>query len=96
MKSIPTILALLMLTSGVAFAQTTPGSMAAPGTPSVLPGSSPLDPTTVGRGVGINPSNSQDLTNRGNLQDLTAPRGNNSQDRSNQRPGPPSIRGFGR
>jgi hypothetical protein len=96
MKSIPTIVALLMLTGGVAVAQTTPGSMAAPGTPSVLPGSSPPDASTIGRGMGVNPSNSQDLTNRNNSQDLTAPRGNNSQDRSNQRPGPPSIRGFGR
>jgi hypothetical protein len=86
MKLIPTIFALLMLTGGVAVAQT------ALGAPSVFPGSS----FTVGSTVGINPSNSQDLTNRGNSQDLTAPRGSNSQDLSNQRVGPPSILGIGR
>jgi hypothetical protein len=93
MKSIPTIFALLLFTGGAAMAQVTPapGGTVTPGMPSVSPGASPPNSSTVGSGVGVNPSNSQDLTNRSNAQDLTAPRGSNSQDLSNRRPGAPST-----
>jgi hypothetical protein len=35
---------------------------------------------TTGRAPGTNPANSQDVTRRGNPQDLTQPRGMNPQD----------------
>jgi hypothetical protein len=54
-----------------------------PGT--VTPGvvaPAPSDGATVGRAPGENPSNSSDLTNRSNPQDLNRPGGNNPQDLS--------------
>ena len=42
--------------------------------------STPGQSGTVGRAPGTNPSNPQDLSNRSNPQDRTAPRGNNPQD----------------
>jgi hypothetical protein len=49
---------------------------------------SPADSSTVGRGPGVNPGNSQDLTHRSNPQDLTQQGGSNPQD---ARPIAPTI-----
>ena len=89
MKTIPSIIALLLLT-GAASAQT-PGIPPSPGMASVTPGvtaPSPADSATVGRAPGVNPGNSQDLTHRSNPQDLTQQGGSNSQD---SRPITPNV-----
>src|SRR6266446_735176 len=78
MKSMPMTLALLLLTGSAALSQNTAQNVI-PGAPSV------------GVPRGVNPSNSQDLTNRGNSQDLTVPGASNSQDLSNRRPTAPNA-----
>jgi hypothetical protein len=68
-----------------------PGSTvnpSAPATPGAVP-PSPADSGTTGRAPGVNPANSQDVTRRGNPQDLTLPRGVNPQD--SKAPGTPQI-----
>jgi hypothetical protein len=59
----------------MAQASTGPGTNGSPGTNT----SSPQRPS-LGAPSGANPMNSQDLTNRGNPQDMTAPRARNPQD----------------
>jgi hypothetical protein len=98
MDRLGTILAILIMFVGVAFAQngvpagagsapgapTTTGSSAVPGSPA--PGAStpaPSNSSTVGRAPGINPMNSQDLTHRSNPSDLTSPTARNPQDLKN-------------
>jgi hypothetical protein len=78
MKSMPMTLALLLLTGSTALSQNTP--------PNFMPGA-----PSVGVPRGVNPSNSQDLTNRSNSQDLTVPGASNSQDLSNRRPTAPNA-----
>jgi hypothetical protein len=75
-----------------------PASPASPTTPGTNPGGSPTpgvnppapsDLGTTGRAPGVNPANSQDMSRRGNPQDLTTPRGMNPQD--SRAPGTPQI-----
>jgi hypothetical protein len=82
MKRLYAIMAIFLLSGGLALAQTNrggTGTSAGSGTTS-LPNSSIVPPPTVGLAPGVNPGNSQDLTNRGNPQDLTRPGGSNPQD----------------
>jgi hypothetical protein len=72
---------ILLLSSGLAFAQNNPGGMR-----STVPNSitSPIPPqpsneATAGFGAGVNPSNPQDLSSRGNPQDLTRSGASNPQ-----------------
>jgi hypothetical protein len=59
----------------------TPGSPITGQTPSASPTPpAPSDMGTTGRAPGTNPANSQDVSRRGNPQDLTTPRGMNPQD----------------
>ena len=82
MKRLYATMAILLLSGGLALAQGTrdgtgpfTGSSAtSPSNPSLSP------PPTVGLAPGVNPSNSQDLTNRSNPQDLTRPGASNPQD----------------
>jgi hypothetical protein len=85
MKRLFATIAIFILSSGLALAQTTFGASGTThGTnPTAIP--SPSNDATVGRAPGMNPSNSQDLTNRANPQDLTMPRGSNPQDLTNPR-----------
>ena len=78
MKSMPMTLALLLFMGSAALSQITP--------PNAIPGA-----PSVGVAPGVNPSNSQDLTNRSNSQDLTVPGASNSQDLSNRRPTAPNA-----
>jgi hypothetical protein len=69
--------------SSIGRSTTSPGGSLAPGAPAVTPGPvapSPADGATVGRAPGVNPSSPQDLSGRGNPQDLNQPGGSNSQD----------------
>ena len=80
MKRLAATMAILLLSGGLAVAQSTFGMPSTTGAtnPTMIP--SPSNEATVGRAPGVNPSNSQDLTNRANPQDLTMPGGSNSQD----------------
>ena len=86
MKYLSTATAILVLSSTLAIAQTTPNSGAAtPNTGGVANPGAPSSPTTgsgasVGAPAGVNPSNPQDLSNRSNPQDLTKPGASNRQD----------------
>jgi hypothetical protein len=59
----------------VAQASTGLGMTGRPGTNTPSP-----QPPSLGAPSGVNPSNPQDLTNRGNPQDMTVPRARNPQD----------------
>jgi hypothetical protein len=70
-------MAILLVSSGLALAQTNHGGMRSAG-PTMRnnpmrnnPTPQPSNEATVGRGAGMNPSNSQDLSIRSNPQDLT-------------------------
>jgi hypothetical protein len=65
-------MAILLLSGGLAFAQNTPGGMN-PTLPNGFTNSipQPSNEATTGFSAGRNPSNSQDLSNRSNPQDLT-------------------------
>jgi hypothetical protein len=82
MKRLYATMAILLLSGGLALAQTNRGGTG----PSTGSGTtSPLNPSmapppAVGLPPGVNPSNSQDLTNRSNPQDLTRPGASNPQD----------------
>jgi hypothetical protein len=68
--------------------------IAPPGSPSAAPGlnaPSPADGTTSGRAPGVNPGNSQDLSQRSNPQDLTRQGGSNPQDARPIAPNIPNI-----
>jgi hypothetical protein len=82
MKRLSATIAIFVLSSGLALAQSTfEASSTTRGTnPTTIP--SPSNDATVGRAPGMNPSNSQDLTNRANPQDLTLPGSSNPQDLS--------------
>jgi hypothetical protein len=96
MKRVCTTMAILLLSGGLALAQGAgggggAGAGAASGTGlSTGPGTvSPTSPNgtsvpstngTVGQAPGANPSNSQDLSNQNNPQDMTKPGGKNPQD----------------
>jgi hypothetical protein len=91
MKRLYTTVAIFLLSGGLALAQAGGGGAGPsgpstgssttgptnPNGPSLPP--SPSGGTTVGQ-AGVNPGNSQDLTNRNNPQDLTRPGGSNPQD----------------
>ena len=69
-------------TGGTAASPASPTSPTNPGS-SPSPGANPPAPSdlgTTGRAPGVNPANPQDMTGRGNPQDLTRPRGVNPQD----------------
>ncbi|MEA2980738.1 MAG: hypothetical protein QOF09_2561 [Alphaproteobacteria bacterium] len=72
MKRLTLISAILLLSSGLAFAQQSVGGMNST-FPTIRnnPAPQPSNEATVGYGAGMNPSNSQDLSNRSNPQDLT-------------------------
>jgi hypothetical protein len=79
MKRLYAMMAIFLLSGGLALAQGTRGGTG----PSM--GSSATSPPnpglpTGGLAPGVNPSNSQDLTNRSNPQDLTRPGASNPQD----------------
>jgi len=81
MKRLSSTMVILLLSSGLAFAQSNPGGMRStvPNTAtSTIP--QPSNDATVGYGAGKNPSNPQDLSNRGNPQDLTRSGASNPQD----------------
>ena len=102
MKLTASALAIVLMSSTFAFAQSSGSSSGAggssgaspgaaggaagtsPGAPGTAPNSqlqpAPSDGSTVGHAPGVNSSNPQDLTNRSDPQDLTAPGGNNPQD----------------
>jgi hypothetical protein len=91
MKRLSTAAVIWLLSAGLALPQgvgtataplgsattgpTNPGGSTPPG---ITP--APSAGATVGQAPGANPSNAQDLTNRGNPQDLTKPGGSNPQD----------------
>jgi hypothetical protein len=90
MKRIGATAALVLLSSTVALAQTTPttggmtpntGGVANPSTPSTS-APAPSNSATVGQPPTANPSNSQDLSNRSNPQDLSKSGASNPQDLS--------------
>jgi hypothetical protein len=90
MKRICATAALFLLSSTFALAQTTPttggmtpntGGVANPSTPSTS-APAPSNSSTVGQPPTANPSNSQDLSNRSNPQDLTKSGASNPQDLS--------------
>ena len=106
MQRLGTILAVLVLSGGVALAQSGGGSGAgAAGTTSGSTGTnaasqsgagssappSPADTATVGRAPGVNPANSQDATRRGNSSDRTLPAARNPQDLKVDSTGTPVI-----
>ena len=72
MKRLSSTMVILLMSGGLAVAQSNPGGMrsTAPNT-ATNPAPQPSNDATVGHGAGMNPSNSQDLSNRGNPQDLT-------------------------
>jgi hypothetical protein len=81
MKRIVTATAFVLLSAGIALAQTTPNTGGVtPNTGGVANPSSPASSATVGQSPNINPSNSQDLSGRSNPQDLTRPGASNRQD----------------
>jgi hypothetical protein len=91
MKRVSATMAVLLLSSGLALAQAgggtgvggTAGGLTGSGTMSPTnPNAAPVPPTngTVGQAPGTNPSNSQDLSNRNNPQDMTKPGAGNPQD----------------
>jgi hypothetical protein len=67
--------ALILAAAGVAQASTRSGTTS-PSNPNMS--SAPW--ATAGFAPGVNPNNSQDMTNRGNPQDMTLPGASNSQD----------------
>ena len=82
MKRLYATIAIFLLSSGLALAQgarsgTGPSAGSSTTSP---PNSSIVPPPAVGLAPGVNPSNSQDLSNRSNAQDLTRPGGSNPQD----------------
>jgi hypothetical protein len=89
MKRVCATMAVLLLSGGFALAQGAGGGAGGSGL-STRPGTvSPTNPNgasvpsnngTVGQAPGANPSNSQDLRNQNNPQDMTKPGANNPQD----------------
>jgi hypothetical protein len=69
-------MALVLLSGSFALAQSAPP--AAPANPTTMP--APSTNATVGQSPNVNPSNSQDLSNRSNPQDLTKSGASNPQD----------------
>jgi hypothetical protein len=82
MKRLFATMAIFLVSSGLALAQGTPGGTApSAGSSTTSPRNPSMAPApTAGMAPGVNPSNSQDLTNRSNPQDLTQPGGSNPQD----------------
>jgi hypothetical protein len=85
MKRLCATMAIFLLSGGLALAQgvggaTGPAGSGTTGPTNPNPVPVPPDGATMGRAPGVNQSNSQDLTNRGNPQDLTKPGGSNPQD----------------
>ncbi len=79
MKRICATAAFVLLSGGLALAQTTPNTGGVtPNTGGVANPSAPR--TTVGQPPTVNPSNPQDLSTRSNPQDLTKPGASNPQD----------------
>jgi hypothetical protein len=79
MKRICATAAFVLLSGGLALAQTTPNTGGV--TPNTGGVSNPSAPrATVGQPPTVNPSNSQDLSGRSNPQDLTKPGASNPQD----------------
>jgi hypothetical protein len=82
MKRLYAMLAIFLLSGGLALGQTNRGgtgpSTGSGTTSPPNPGMAP--PPAAGFAPGVNPSNLQDLTNRSNPQDLTRPGGSNPQD----------------
>jgi hypothetical protein len=75
MKRLSASAAIFLLSGGLAAAQGVSGATGPAGsgtTGPTNPSPAPVPPKAaiVGRGTGVNPGNSQDLTNRGNPQDL--------------------------
>jgi hypothetical protein len=72
MKRLSSAMLILLLSSGLAFAQNHFGGMRS-AVPTVRnnPTPQPSNEATVGHGAGMNPSSSQDLSLRSNPQDLT-------------------------
>ena len=82
MKRLYAMIAIFLLSGGLTLAQ---GNRGGTGPSTGSSATSPPNPTlspapTQGLAPGVNPSNSQDLTNRSNPQDLTRPGGSNPQD----------------
>jgi hypothetical protein len=85
MKRLCATVAIFLMSGGLAAPQgvsgaTGPAGSGTTGPTNPSPAPVPPEGATVGRGPGVNPSNSQDLTNRGNPQDLAKPGGGNPQD----------------
>jgi hypothetical protein len=70
MKHLASTMVILLLSSGLAFAQNNHVGMRLP-TVRNNPTPQPSNEATVGRGAGMNPMNSQDLSGRSNPQELT-------------------------
>jgi hypothetical protein len=82
MRRLCATMAIFLLAGGLALAQTNrvgPGPSSGSSTTSP-PNPGMAVPPAIGLAPGVNPNNSQDLTNRGNPQDLTRPGGGNPQD----------------
>lgn len=80
MKRICATAAFVLLSGGLALAQTTSNTGGVtPNTGGVANPSAPSN-ATVGQPPTVNPSNSQDLSTRSNPQDLTKPGASNPQD----------------
>jgi hypothetical protein len=82
MRRLCATMAIFLLAGGLAMAQTNRGGTgpSSGSTTTSPPNPSMAPPPVVGLAPGVNPGNSQDLTNRGNPQDLTRPGASNPQD----------------
>jgi hypothetical protein len=81
MRRLYATIAIFLLSGGLALAQGTGGGMgSSAGSSTISPSPSTTPAPALGLAPGVNPSNSQDLTNRSNPQDLTKPGGSNRQD----------------
>jgi hypothetical protein len=82
MKRLYAIMGIFLLSGGLALAQGNRGGMGpSTGSSATSPPNPSLSPApTVGLAPGVNPGNSQDLTNRSNPQDLTRSGASNPQD----------------
>jgi hypothetical protein len=81
MKRLYAIMAIFLLSGGLALAQSNLGGMGpSTGSSATSPNPSLSPAPTVRLAPGVNRSNSQDLTNRSNPQDLIRPGGSNPQD----------------
>ena len=81
MKRLSAAIALVLVSGGIALAQSTTPAPTTGTAPGAMTAPAPTtNPSTAGQAVTVNPSNPQDMTGRGNPQDLSRPGASNPQD----------------